>query len=162
MKKIVTVLAGVMAIVLLLGGCMFSGGRGSRVETPLTLRNSTDYEIESFAFQFMGSLEIKRITPMEQPVKEDGTFDDTSLKSGEEREFTFNIGTNELPEKWGVNMSIAGVEKLCYSKGLITFDGVKGYEITLDDSPDENGNPQFLFTAMDDDAGGGAGEPPKE
>lgn len=147
-KKIVTIFAGVTAIVLLLGGCMLSGGRGSVAQTPLTLRNSTDYEIESFGLQFMGSTAIKRVNPMEQPVKKDGSFDDTSLKPGEEREFTFNIGANELPEKWGVNMNIAGVESLCYSKGTITFDGVKGYEITLADSLDEDGNPQFLFTAL--------------
>jgi hypothetical protein len=158
MKKIISTFIIITAIALSLSGC--SDGRGSLVETTLTLRNASDYEIESFGFQFWGSTQIKRVNPMEQPVNDDGYFvDDLSIKPGEEREFTFNIGTNELPEPWGVNMSIAGVESLCYSSShTITFDGVKGYEITLDDSPDEDGNPQFLFTAFDDDAGGETNE----
>jgi hypothetical protein len=140
-----------MAIVLMLSGCMLSRNRGSLVETPLTLRNSSDYEIESFSFQFMWDTRIKRITPMESLIKDDGSLeDDTSLKPGEEREFTFRFGTNELSEAWGVNMGIVGVESLCYSNGIITLDGVKGYEITLDDFPDEDGKLQFLFTAFID------------
>jgi hypothetical protein len=148
-KRIASALIVIMAISLLLNGCGLSEDRGSLVKTPLTLRNSTDYEIESFGFQFMGS--TKRVNPMEQPVNDDGSFvDDLSLNPGEEREFSFSIGTNEVSEPWSVNMSIAGVENLCYSNGTITFDGVKGYEITLDDSLDEDGNPQFRFTALRD------------
>jgi hypothetical protein len=151
MKKIVSALVIIMSIAVLLGGCAREANRGSLVKAELALRNSTDYEIESFGLQFMGSTRIKRINPMEQPVNYDGSFmDDLSLKPGEEGLFMFNIGTNELPEPWGVNMHIAGVESLCYSKGTITFDSVKGYEITLDDAPDEDGNPRFLFTAFSD------------
>ncbi|MDR0356659.1 MAG: hypothetical protein LBJ64_13135 [Deltaproteobacteria bacterium] len=149
MKHIVAALV-IMATAISLGGCMFAEGRGPLVATPLTLINKTEREIESFGFQFMGSAKIKRTNPMEHPVKEDGSFDDTSLKPGEERKFIFNIGANEVSEDWGVNMKIAGEESLCYSKGLITFDGVKGYEITLDDSPDEDGRPQFVFAALAD------------
>lgn len=151
MKRIAAALVIIMSIPILLGGCAREANRGSLVMTELALRNSTDYEIESFGLQFMGSSQIKRVNPMEQPVNYDGTFmDDLSIKSGEEGLFMFNIGTNELSEPWGVNMSIAGEESLCYSSGTITFDGVKGYEITLADSPDEDGKPQFLFTAFSD------------
>ncbi|MDR3085404.1 MAG: hypothetical protein LBU47_03720 [Christensenellaceae bacterium] len=149
MKKIVTALVILTAMAFALGGCMLSDDSGSIIRTQLTLRNATDYEIESFGLQFMGS--ARRVNPMEYPYSDDGTqVDDLSLKPGEERSFMFSIGTNELPEPWGVNMNIAGEESLCYSSGTITFDGVKGYEITLDDSPDEDGKPQFLFTAFSD------------
>jgi hypothetical protein len=145
------VIITIMSIALFLGGCAQEANRGSLVKTALTLRNSTDYEIESFGLQFMGSARIKRINPMDQPVNYDGSFaDDLTLKPGEEVSFVFSVGTNELPEPWGVNMNIAGVESLCCSSGTITFDGVKRYEITLDDSPGEDGKPQFLFTAFSD------------
>jgi hypothetical protein len=117
------------------------------VETTLTLRNSTDYEIKSFGFQFWGSTKIKRNNPMEHPVE-----DDTSLKPGEEREFTFNIGTNELPEPWGVNLTVVEAER-GRSHGAISFDGVSGYEITFDGFSDD-GDLLFLFTAFDDGANG--------
>jgi hypothetical protein len=150
MKKTISAFLIITAMALMLGGCMFSDGRGSIVKTPLTLRNATDYEIESFGLIFMGSTQIKRVNPMEYPYNDDGTQANTSLEPGEEREFTFSIGTNELTEPWGVNMNIAGAEDLGYSNGTITFDDVKGYEITLDDTPDEEGNLRFLFTAFSD------------
>ena len=84
MKKIIFALVVIMVIALLFGGCMLSYGRGSIVETTLTFRNSSDYEIESFGLLFLGSTSIKRINPMEYPIE-----DDRSLKPGEEREFIY-------------------------------------------------------------------------
>jgi hypothetical protein len=127
----------VTAMALSLNGC--SDGSGDPVETSLTLRNSSDYEIEHFGLQYWGSTKIERVNPMEYPLE-----DDTSLKPGEEREFTFVVGTNELSEAWGVSMSVGR------SNGTITFAGVIGYEITFDGFSDD-GEPKFLFTAFDEE-----------
>jgi hypothetical protein len=146
MKKISTMIAIAAGVALTLSGCMIESGRGSLVETSLTLRNSTGYDIESFALQFMGSTGIKRINPMESPV-ESGT----SLKSGEKRTFTFSIGKNEVPEPWSVNMRIAEVENTCHSIGTISLDGVESYEITFDGLSGED-DLRFTFAALGDDA----------
>jgi len=123
---------------------MLSYGRGSIVETTLTFRNSSDYEIESFGLLFLGSTSIKRINPMEYPIE-----DDRSLKPGEEREFTFNIGSNELPENWGVNLGVVEIGR-CDSRNTIFFADVSGYDITFDGFSDD-GSLKFLFTAFDSD-----------
>ena len=143
MKKMISAFLIITVLALSFSSCMLSYGRGSIVQTSLTLRNSTDYEIKSFGLQFWGNVNIERVNPMEYPSEKD-----TSIKSGEEREFIFHVGTNELPEAWGVNLSVTDAEKT-HSFNTVSFEGASGYDITFY-GYSEAGDPQFLFTAFED------------
>ena len=126
-----------LTTILLLVGCA-----DSLTTVTVTFNNASEYDIEGFGLQYMGD-NTSRKNPMEYPAEEDN-----SLKAGEERKFTFNISKNELPDKWGVNLGIAGIEGMSYSQGTITLSDVSGYEITVYDN-DHNGGMRFLFTPIE-------------
>ena len=140
MKKIVLAVSIILTIsaTLLIGGCTDDAD----VKMTVTLINASEYDIEGFGLQYMGD-NSRRRNPMEYPAEED-----SSLKSGEERQFTFNISRNDLPDQWGVNLGVVGIEGMCYSQGYITLSDVKGYEITLY-AIDANGKLSFLFTPFE-------------
>jgi len=143
MKKIFSALIIMALTVLLFNGCMLSSGRGPIVEKSLTLRNLTGYEIESFGLIFLGSTYIARVNPMEYPVEED-----QSLKPGEERTFTFNIGENETLENWGINFGLTE-ELKAYTNGILVFDGASGYDISFNGFTDD-GDMAFSLISFDE------------
>jgi len=141
MKPIMAILIASVLLAVSLGGCW--GTDEPTVEVSLTLRNATEYEIEGLALQYFGGGEAHRKNPMEYPINET----DVGLKPGEEREYDFSVWESELQASWGVNMSVVGVENLCYSSGSIVLGGAKGFEITYGGMDD--GDPFFDFTAIE-------------
>jgi len=141
MKRIIKAAIIILATgaTLLLGGCTDDG---EPIPMTVTFSNASDYDIEGFGLQYLGE-NSRRKNPMEYPAG-----DDSSLKSGEEREFTFYISERDLPDKWGVNISIVGKEGLSSSHGTITLSDVNGYIITFyGDGSD--GDLYFLFTPIE-------------
>lgn len=141
MKRIMTtlIITAIIAvfIALSLNGCSLLNG--NTIEVKFTLKNSTDYEIESIEYfkpPRWGS---------SNPNTDILNSKDETLKPGEEREFSIWLYRDQL-SSGGMLLRVAGMEDtfMDNSDNDISFEGAKGFEITCDDNIDIN----FKFTVV--------------
>ncbi|NLW79267.1 MAG: hypothetical protein GXY32_07660 [Ruminococcaceae bacterium] len=124
MKRMMAGLVAAVMVVLLLGGCS-----SKSVDKPLVLKNATEYELQSFAFQLMEGPHMNN--PMRYALSEDR---DEPLQPGEERETTINLPEKNLTSTWAVRTWVVGADTYIDIGSFISLEGVAGFEISGEDA----------------------------